>query len=177
MSKKQTTIIITFAVVVLGGVVIGLLAKNSGNPAPAGGENIGNVPVTTSSSRNVSNVPAKTFTAEVPKNTQPTTPVKEVAASPSGGIKVLTFNVAITKAGANPPNINVKKGNSVEIFITAVDGDYDWGVPYLSYYQSMKKGEQKKVAFDATLAGTYSVECRDHCPASGKVYGELIVFP
>jgi heme/copper-type cytochrome/quinol oxidase subunit 2 len=175
MTQKQTTIIITFAVVVLVGVVVGLSVKRNGGSELPGGGNGGNVPATTSGSKNEPTQPA--FSNNVPQNTQPTTPVKEVNASASGGAKVLTFNISISKNGASPADINVKKGSSVEIFITSADGDYDWSVPYIGYYQFVKKGGQGKVAFDATLAGTYSIECRDHCPASGNIYGKLIVIP
>jgi len=176
MTRKQTTIIITFAVVVLVGVVIGLMVKK--NALPGVTENSGGVYTATSSLSGSQGAQVQpTFTNTVPQNTQPTAPASAVNANSSGGAKILTFNISISKTGANPGNINVKIGNSVRILITSVDGDYDWGVPYLSYYQFVKKGGTETVAFNATLAGTYSIECRDHCPTGTKTYGNLIVIP
>ena len=179
MNKKQTTIIITFAVVVLGGIVIGLLVKKNGNPILMGGENNGGVPGVTSTLKNAAGQPA--FTTEVPKNAVETIPtqvipiVNQPNAAP--GAKFASFQILATKNGYSPSSITVKKGDTVEINLVAQDGSYDIFSGNAGFYASASPSKPGKISFGVGTSGTFSFGCRDLCPTGKTISGQLIVMP
>ncbi len=126
---------------------------------------------------------AKTFgySPEVPKEVVTTTaPKAEAPASsnPALNTKMRFYDMKATNKGFVPSNIAVNKGDTVEIDFTAVDGNYDLDFPYLgAYFSTVKKGEMKKFPFDTNLSGTFIFECKNSCPASGKIQGTLVVLP
>ena len=57
----------------------------------------------------------------------------------------------------------------------AKDGDYDIYFPELGFYVQSIKNQTKETGFKSPEAGTYSFECRDLCPITGKIKGNFIV--
>lgn len=126
---------------------------------------------------------AKTFgySPEVPNDVVTTTISKAEApasSNPALNTKMRFYDMKAMSQGFTPSNIAVKKGDTVQIDFTAVDGDYDLNFPYLgAYFSTVKKGETKKLPFDTSLSGTFIFECKSSCPASGRIQGTLIVLP
>jgi hypothetical protein len=88
------------------------------------------------------------------------------------------FDLKVSNSGFNPNTITVKKGDSLQVDFTAVDGDYDLDFPYLgAYFSVVRRGVTKRLPLDTSLAGTFTFGCRDFCPDSGKIQGRLIVLP
>jgi hypothetical protein len=172
MSKKQIiTLIITF-VLVVAIIVFGLTNREPKKEK--------SVPV--SSPTGESNVPPPVvgYTPEIPDNAVLTPPKNEAPASanPQLDTKIRFFDLKATKKGFEPTSFTVNKGDGVRFNFTAVDGDYDLNFPYLgAYFSVVKKGETRSLPIDTSLAGTFAFECRDFCPASGKIQGQLIVLP
>jgi plastocyanin len=171
MSKKQIiTLIITF-VLVVAIIVFGLTNREPKKEK--------SVPV--SSPTGESNVPPVVgYTPEIPDNAVLTPPKNEAPASanPKLDTKIRFFDLKATKKGFEPASFTVNKGDGVRFDFTAVDGDYDLNFPYLgAYFSVVKKGETRSLPIDTSLAGTFAFECRDFCPASGKIQGQLIVLP
>lgn len=179
MTKKQEIIIIIFAVVVLGGIVIGASVKKGGVPVLPGGP-LGNSPSVSDGNGNNILPGQSTFTSEVPKNAALTIPKNEAPASanPELNTKIKFFDLRASRNGFSPSSITVNKGDSLSVDFTAADGDYDLDIPYLgAYFSAVGKGVTKKLLFDTSLPGTFIFQCRDHCPSTGKIQGSLIVLP
>lgn len=119
----------------------------------------------------------RVFTPEVPQNAVPTVPEHEAPAAPGSSASLGIFEMNVSSAGFSPSSLVVELGNLVQIRLTAVGGDYDFSMPWTGLYQKVNEGETKQISFQTTAAGTYAFECRDLCPLSGKIQGELIVTP
>lgn len=123
---------------------------------------------------------AKTFgySPEVPKDVVTTTlEIVNTPAAPGTELSFGMVDLKMTKKGFSPPQIAMKQGNFLKIFVSAEDGDYDFSIPSLSLYTSMKKGESKPVTFTASNSGTFVFECKDSCPITGRIQGMLVVLP
>ncbi len=118
-----------------------------------------------------------TYTSDVPKDAQLDEPETEVPAAPGTDETLGIFNIKVSKDGYEPSTLTVKKGNLIQINLTAVDGDFDFSMPYKSLYQFVKKGETKQVSFGVKTSGTYNFMCRDYCPGNKVIEGKLIVIP
>ena len=116
------------------------------------------------------------YSGEVPKNATPSTPV-ESAPVGNGDSSLNFFSLSTSKSGFNPTTITVKKGDLAQLVFSATDGDYDFFIPATALYYSAKKGESKQILIQLTDSGTFVFECRDFCPDSGKISGQLIVLP
>lgn len=127
---------------------------------------------TSTSSKN-----ADVFNPEVPKDAVPSTPQTGGSAGKAltGGTGI--FELSMTKDGFSPEIITVKNKSFIQLKVTAVDGDYDFSIPYLEMYLKLKKGETKPASLTTDTVGTFAIECRDVCPANGKIKGALIVTP
>ena len=168
MDKTQTIIVFVIVVLVVAAIVYVILSSGNKTSEPIG--------VTTESPPSPSAV-SKTYKAEVPKDAVLSTPVRETPAAPNVEEKLGIYEIRITKNGFDPLTLTVKKGNLVQLRITAVDADYDWSMPYSGLYKTIKKGETGDVGpWGATLAGTFIFECRNLCPLENTT-GSLIVIP
>jgi len=179
MSRKQITILIALIAVVVIGIIVGILTRTSepvmpvSNNPPVG--NNGNV-----SNPSVPPLAPPTYTPEVPKNAVQTLPKAEAPASsnPELDTKLKFFDLKASNSGFNPNAITVKKGDSLQVDFTAVDGDYDLNFPYLgAYFSVVRRGVTKRLPLDTSLTGTFTFECRDFCPPGKKIQGQLIVLP
>lgn len=178
MSRKQIIILASLGGFVVLVVVFGLLSRSgviSGIPLlpGMGGEEIpGEVP---------GGSPEEVlFTSEVPEDAVPTPPKTETPAStnPDLGTKILGFDLRASRGGFSPSSIVVNHGDTLVIDFTAVDDDYDLDIPYLGvYFPAVSEGSTKKLPLDTSLPGTFTFQCRNSCPLTGVIRGELIVLP
>ena len=176
MDKKQATFVVVLGIVVLAGVVIGILTKNSKAPVlpqeqPASSSAV---------SGGNQNSNQAVFTPTVPKDATLTTPKAEAPANPnpSSDSKMRFFDLKATVSGFSPSTITVNKGDTIHINFTAVDSDYDFNIPYLPYnYPVVNKSQSKELIFDTITPGTFVFQCQNACPATGKIQGSLIVLP
>ena len=116
------------------------------------------------------------YSTSVPTDVKPTTPT-ESAPVGDGKSELNFFNLVASKNGFSPSIITVKKGDLAQLKFLAQDGDYDFFIPATALHDSAKKGETKQILIQLTDSGTFVFECRDSCPASGKISGQLIVLP
>lgn len=177
MTQKQTSVVVVFSVIVLVGIVIGVLSRKGGVPVSPGGPSGSSTAVTDGGNK----LPGQsTFTSEVPKNAVLTVPKNEAPASSNAELntKIKFFNLKASQSGFSPASITVNKGDNLSVDFTAVDGNYDLDIPYLgAYFSVVAKDSTRKLPFDTSMPGTFLFQCRDHCPSSGKISGELIVLP
>lgn len=179
MSRKQIIILASLGGFVVLVVVLGFLSRGgiiSGIPLLPGmggeGETPGEIPG--------GGAEEVLFTPEVPENAAPTPPKTETPAStnPDLGTKILGFDLRASRGGFSPSSITVNRGDTLIIDFTAMDGDYDLDIPYLGvYFPAVSEGSTKKLPLDTSLPGTFTFQCRDSCPFTGAIRGELIVLP
>lgn len=176
LTRKQIVLIVALVVVVAAIVVVGLLGKRGGPVAeflglsPRGEEAAGGPGENGAGGR-------YGYSPTVPEDATPTTPVIEAPAAPNREERFGIFEMRITRRGFDPETLTVKAGNISQVKVTAVDGDYDFSVPDVGLYVFVKQGETQNVSFGQTTTGTFTFECRDHCPRTGKIQGSLIVMP
>lgn len=89
------------------------------------------------------------------------------------GSKVGVYNVVATDEGFDPAGLVINKGDVLEIEFSSPD-NIDFHIPAYGIYLTDKEG-QRKVSFNASASGTYRIQCRDACPPSGPIYGQLLV--
>ncbi|MBI4033938.1 MAG: cupredoxin domain-containing protein [Candidatus Brennerbacteria bacterium] len=176
MNRKQLVVLVLVGVAVIVGIVIGVFSRKGGPPpsepsgAPIAGEETGEPEV------QAPVVPE--FSPETPKNAEPTKPTAaESPAAPGAEEKFGAFNMTVSSAGFNPNSITVRKGDAVQIRLTAVGGDYDFDMPYKGLYVMVPEGETKQITFGINTAGSYGFMCRDFCPQGRTISGTLIVLP
>lgn len=119
---------------------------------------------------------SETFSPEVPKNAEITKGAIEVPAAPGAkNEKLRVFDVSITKDGYNPSEIVVNQGDSVNLRLTANGGDYDIAIPDIGLQMSVPEGENRTMAFQALVSGTFTYLCKESCPPSKIIKGSLVV--
>ena len=166
MVNKNLFIVVLIVILLAGGIFV--FSKISKKTAPENVDKNENLPSDTSDY----------FVADIPANSELTKPELEIPASPSAEReKLRLFKISATRTGFNPENITVNKGDLVQIQINALDGDYDFSLPWIGIYQFIKKGEQKRVSFQVTDKGTLFFECKNFCPAGSIIKGSIVVLP
>lgn len=102
-------------------------------------------------------------------------PTYEVPASPSSNYKYRSFNITVQNNQFSPNTIIVNVDDVVNLYFTAVGGDYDFTQPDLGFHLSVPNGKTTQLNFDATLVGNFLFYCST-CggPTSGPT-GHLIV--
>ncbi len=138
--------------------------------------------VTASSTEPMFNgVPLKdVYTKEVPQGATLTDAQTVIPASANKALttSARTIVMKATQDGFNPSTVTVNQWDRIELAFSPQDGDYDFSIPYLgTYFYTVKKGEQTKMAFELPTSGTFSFECLYACPTSGKIKGEIVVLP
>ncbi|MBI5732557.1 cupredoxin domain-containing protein [Candidatus Jorgensenbacteria bacterium] len=121
-----------------------------------------------------------TYTKSVPKDAVLTEPKHEAPANPNpvSTAKARYFDLKATASGFSPSTITVNKGDTVYIDFSAVDGSYDFDIPYLgAYFSVVKQGSNRRLPFDVSVSGTFTFECRDYCPKGEIIKGSLVVLP
>lgn len=115
------------------------------------------------------------FVPSVPENIIETTPVVEAPAAPGSTAKFGGYEIEIRNTGFIPPQLVVKKGDVVQIKVTASDGKYDFVIPYLEMSLVINQGETRPMTFRADSVGTFVFECKDFCPSGGPLRGAIVV--
>ncbi len=178
MTRKQTVIIIVLAVVVLGGLIVGIFVRNSESPAgPAGSVFGGNSGTSTLPAGSVTSGTAVLYNPAVPQNATATIPTQTAPAAPNVTEQLGIFNMTVSASGFSPATLTVHQGDLVQILVTAVGGDYDIAIPYMGLSATITKGQTQRISFGATSAGTFGFSCDKLCPSSGKISGQIIVIP
>lgn len=172
MTKKEITILAGAILVVAAGVLIGLLTKKGEQEIPAVVSPV-NPPVT----QPIASLREKYFKAEVPANAVPSTATVEAPAAPHSAQKLKVFDLKITANGYEPGSFTARRGDVVQIRVTAVGGNYDLEFPYLHLYQSVRAGETKPVSFGVDFTGTVDFLCRDFCGTNRAMKGTFIAIP
>jgi len=179
MTKKQTYILSLLGVLIVLLVAWGVFWRNGTGYVPGGQlEPAGQSSGTDTNTPPKNNIPV--FSPDVPVDATPSVPKQSAPASanPTLDTKILFFDLTATKNGFSPPSFTVHRGDSLHISFTAADGSYDLDFPYLgAYFSVVGNGQTKDLPFDTSTSGTFAFECRDYCPASGKIQGSLIVLP
>jgi len=106
----------------------------------------------------------------VPKNVSPASAVSDA--------KIRNFSeLKIENNKFTPQEFIVKQGDIFDVNVTAIDKDYDFTQPDYGFNLSIKKGETKRVQFQATAVGKFTFYCKS-CggPEKGPV-GYLVVAP
>ncbi|OGG42517.1 hypothetical protein A3A21_02315 [Candidatus Jorgensenbacteria bacterium RIFCSPLOWO2_01_FULL_45_25b] len=181
MQKQQKVIIVIAVLIVALLVVVGVMTKKDREALKEqkrGGEEA--LQKTAEEIKREKEI----FVEEVPKFVELTKPAESSPVSPTAeggeentGAKLGIFDLMMSKDGYAPNQLAVKQGDIVQIRLTAVDGDYDFSIPYNGIYKLIKKGETSMVSFKAADAGVLGFECKDKCPSGEKGKGKLIVAP
>ena len=119
------------------------------------------------------------FTTDVPKDAVETGTQGgfNIAPSNESERKLGIYNITISKNGFSPDQLVVVQGNLLRLQLTAEGGTYDFYIPAFGTYVRIPEGETVQKSINAVVSGTFRIECRDACPVSGKIYGQLIVKP
>ncbi len=175
MTQKQTIIVIVLALVVLGGLIVGVIMRNGETPGIVGPT--GSKPGAAGTAATSSPLQTQGYIPTVPKNATATVPAQSAPAAPNVTEQLGIFNMTVSASGFSPSTITVKQGNLVQLKITAVGGTYDFTIPYMGISSVIPKGTTQTVSFGATSAGTFAFSCDKDCPQSGKIGGTIIVIP
>lgn len=172
MKKKEIGILVVLGIFVVALIVFGVMTQNERNKMFKNFQDeIDDVPV--------SEAPlppeGSNFIPTVPENIIETTPLIEAPAAPGSSARFGGYEIEIRRNGFIPPQIVVKKGDAVQIKLTATDGKYDFVIPYLEMSTVVNQGETKQITLRVDTAGTFAFECKDFCPITGTLRGALVV--
>lgn len=101
---------------------------------------------------------------------------KEELVSPIGeDISFRNFDVRAEGGKFYPSQIIVNHKDILQINITAIDKDYDFILEYYGMKQTVKKGETKKISFEAYEHGRFMYYCNICGGLETSTKGEVIV--
>lgn len=106
----------------------------------------------------------------VPKNVSPASTVSDA--------KIRNFSeLKIENNKFTPQEFIVKQGDIFDVNVVAIDNDYDFTQQDYGFNLNIKKGETKRVQFQATASGKFTFYCKS-CggPEKGPI-GYLTVVP
>jgi len=174
MEKRELYIIGTACIIVVAAVVAFIASQTKAPaPAPQPGSGTAEEP---GAAVSPSGAPTG-YSASIPIGAMVTAAAAEAPAAPNASETFRAYNISISKDGYSPSSVTVKKGDVVQLRLTALDGTYDFAVPYTGLYQSIRQGETKQVGFGATMMGSFEFGCRDRCPVGGVLKGQIVVIP
>lgn len=173
MERNKVVLIVVAIVIVI--LVVGVstflkrapapLSPGGGSPEPAGSTTRAPAPQDVV-------VPEKDST-NVPENVA--RPDIVAPSAPTSQSSLRSFDIKVERGKFAPDTIVVRKGDSIHLTITAIDGDYDFVQPDYGIQTSLPKGTQKQVGFTAAADGKFTFFCGS-CggPEKGPV-GYIIV--
>jgi heme/copper-type cytochrome/quinol oxidase subunit 2 len=102
-------------------------------------------------------------------------PAVAVAAAPDSTASFRSFSIQVAGNAYTPNTVIVNKGDTVNLEISAIDGNYGFTQPDYGLNSVIKKGKTQKIQFQALTAGKFTFYCAT-CggPAKGPV-GYIIV--
>ncbi len=138
--------------------------KNSGSAAPAAAS--GSVPQSATSAPVPANIVVPN---EGDKNVPQNVAVPQVqgTAAPSSNASYRQFSISADNNEFIPTTVIVKKGDTVDLEITAVDKNYDFTQPDYGLAVVLTKGKTQKIQFQATMSGKFTFYCVS-CGSSAK---------
>lgn len=124
----------------------------------------------------VSNIETNKLSEEISKG-----PIAQaelsIPASPGSENVLSIYKVRAEGGKFSITNIKAKKGDNINISITAVDRGYDFSIPTLGIKQVINKGETKPAIFQVMDPGVYKFYCEVCGGAESQARGSIIVNP
>src|ERR1700683_5589238 len=94
----------------------------------------------------------------------------------SRGEESVEIKIIAKKYDFDPSTVRVKKGDRVQLVITAIDRDHGFKLESCHVDQKLTKGEAVEVVFTAEQPGIFPFECSHYCGLGHKrMKGQLIV--
>jgi heme/copper-type cytochrome/quinol oxidase subunit 2 len=180
MTRKQTVIIIVLAVVVLGGLIVGIIVRKGTGPiGPAGTGLGGTFSTSTLPLGSVVSGTTVLYNPEIPKNATATVPVQAIAPAPDvqNAVGQNVYNLTAAANGYIPTTLTIRQGDMATINFTSKGAQYDAFSANLSFYITAPSGETKTISFIPSTPGQFSFTCRSYCPSGGSITGTIIVLP
>ena len=180
LNGKKRVALIAVAVIVVVAVILVFIMVGKKGSAPAANDNNINAENATASSGTATRLPAPANVI-VPdagaQNVSADVAVPQVvsAAAPGADSKYRSFNIIVQNGEFMPSTIAVNLGDTVDLQIGAVGGNYDFTQPDYGLRVSLQNGQNKKVEFAAMSSGKFVFYCSS-CggPAKGPM-GYLVV--
>jgi heme/copper-type cytochrome/quinol oxidase subunit 2 len=183
-AKKKIMIVTVIAVVILAVIVFAgyewrtNTPATSTNPAPASSSNSGVTAAPASSVVTRTSVPANTVVPDKGATGTPANvavPAVQGPGDSAGNVSYRSFNIKIENNAFSPSTVIVKQGDTVNISLTAVDGNYGFTQPDYGFNAPIAKGQTKNAQFQVLQSGDFLFYCGS-CggPSKGPV-GHIIV--
>lgn len=93
---------------------------------------------------------------------------------PVTGVK--TINISATNWDFSPATITVKKGEKVQLIITADKGTHGFAIPALSMNVRVEEGQSATVDLPTDQAGTYDAFCSVPCGEGHKEMKATVII-
>lgn len=175
ITKREWWIIVAAVILVVIAVIVGY-AIRGGTENSSG--NTGALTTPPSATETVTPVPANIVVPNMGATTTPpnvAVPVVQGAGDPSGSVSYRSFNISIDAGTYSPDTVIVRQGDTVNLKITAVDGNYGFTQPNYGFNAVILKGKTQTIQFEALQAGDFLFYCAS-CggPSNGPV-GHIIV--
>lgn len=102
-------------------------------------------------------------------------PVIQGPGNPAGTVDYRSFNIAIQGGAFSPSTVIVNQGDTVDLEMTAVDGNYTFTQPDYGFNAAIKKGKTQRIQFQAVQSGDFTFYCSS-CggPSTGPI-GHIVV--
>lgn len=113
----------------------------------------------------------------VVKDKEVAVPTVVTSAAPGVSAKLRAFTILADKGKFEPSKIVANKGDTINIVIEAVDGDYDFVLPDFGMMQVMAKGQKKVVEFQATSEGQFVYYCESCGGINSSAKGTITIVP
>jgi heme/copper-type cytochrome/quinol oxidase subunit 2 len=182
-TKKKILMVIVLAVVILAVIVFAGYEWRANAPTvstsvPASNSNSGAASAPTPSIVTRTAVPANTVVPDkgatgIPANVA--VPAVQGPGDPAGNVSYRSFNIKIENNVFSPSTVIVKQGDTVNLSLTAVDGNYGFTQPDYGFNAPIAKGQTKNAQFQVLQSGDFLFYCGS-CggPSKGPV-GHIIV--
>lgn len=174
MTKKQLIILGALAIFVVAEIILFLTGR--------GVPSVKNEKVAKTAEELLKNTETEEIievTPEVPEQAVETKPKveAEINVGAGAGTKFGVYSVTASASGYDPSELVVRVGDTVQLEFTAKGGKYDLFIPAFGTYVLAENGATSQISFKAPQVGTYFFKCRDFCPLTGEIIGQLIVKP
>ncbi|RJQ29942.1 hypothetical protein C4571_00240 [Candidatus Parcubacteria bacterium] len=171
MERSKIFAIVVAVVVIVVVVGFSVFIKRAPAPAPENGAE-SPASATRAPAPEDIRVPEKDST-DVPENVA----VPEIVApsAPTSQSSFRSFDIKVERGKFVPDTVVVRKGDSIQLSITAVDGDYDFVQPDYGVRTALPEGVAKRIGFTAATDGKFTFFC-ESCggPDRGPV-GYIVV--
>lgn len=86
-------------------------------------------------------------------------PTIQGPAAPGSTASYRSFDISVDANKFSPSTINVNLGDTVNLYITAIDKDYAFTQPDYGFNALLPKGVKKTIQFQANSAGKFEFYC------------------